>query len=152
MAAFSMVMRTHEGNRPQNNWQFNGDEETLSHLAKMVRIHVHLKPYLKQLSSEYQEIGLPPMRACYLHFENEPELHKLKNQFLFGRDLLVAPVIKPNVSEWEVYLPNDQWIHVWSDTEYTEGWIKVKAPIGYPPVFYRKDSKFQELFSQLKDL
>ena len=152
MAAFSMVMRTHEGNRPQNNWQFDGDEETLSHLAKMVKIHVHLKPYLKELSKEYQETGISPIRACYLHYEDDLELHKIKYQFLFGRDLLVAPVVKPQTSIWNVYLPNDKWVHVWSEKEYSKGWITIDSPIGQPPVFYKEDSKFIDLFKELKVL
>ncbi len=151
-AAFSMIMRTHEGNRPQNNWQFDGDQETLSHLAKMVNMHVHLKPYLKELSKEYQETGISPIRACYLHYGNDPELHKLKYQYLLGRDLLVAPVIKPKITVWKVYLPEDQWIHIWSDKEYGKGWHEIEASIGSPPVFYRKKSKFTHLFETINPL
>jgi alpha-glucosidase len=152
MAAFSMIMRTHEGNRPQNNWQFDGDQETLSHLAKIVDIHVHLKPYLKELSKEYQETGISPIRACYLHYENDPELNNLKYQYLLGRDLLVAPVIKPQIIVWKVYLPEDQWIHIWSDKEYGKGWHEIEASIGNPPAFYRKESKYTNLFETIKTL
>ncbi|TFG28429.1 MAG: alpha-glucosidase, partial [Promethearchaeota archaeon] len=105
MATFTMVMRTHEGNRPYDNWQHDSDAETLSHLAKMVKIHVHLKPYLKQLSKEYQDEGIPPIRACFLHYESDPELHKTKYQYLFGKDLLIAPVIKPQTFTWKTYFP-----------------------------------------------
>ncbi|MFX0069477.1 MAG: alpha-glucosidase [Candidatus Hermodarchaeota archaeon] len=152
MAAFSMVMRTHEGNRPNDNWQFDSDEETLTHLAKMVRVHVHLKPYLKMLSKEYQETGISPMRACYLHYEDDPELRNLKFQYLFGRDLLVAPVIKSQSLKWKVYLPDDYWIHIWSGKEYGKGWDEVEAPLGKPPVFYRKNSEFSDLFEKVRNL
>jgi len=107
---------------------------------------------MQYLSNEYIEKGFPPIRACYLHYENDPELHKMKYQYLFGQDLLVAPVIKPNSSEGEVYFPDDIWIHIWSGKEFKKGFNKVKAPIGQPPVFYRKDSKFSELFCKLKDV
>ena len=49
IATFTMLMRTHEGNRPDVNWQFDSDEETLNHLAKMVNIHLDLTPYLIHL-------------------------------------------------------------------------------------------------------
>jgi len=150
IAAFTMVMRTHEGNRPNDNWQFDSDDECLEHFGKMSRIHVHLKPYLKHLSREYREEGIPPIRACYLHYENDLTLHKIKYQYLFGKDLLVAPVIKPRRTEWKVYFPSDIWVHIWSGKEYMKGWGTVKAPLGEPPVFYRKGSKFSDLLEQLK--
>jgi len=152
MAVFTTTMRTHESIRPIGNWQFDSDDETLEFFAKMSQRFTYLKPYMQYLSNEYIEKGFPPIRACYLHYENDPELHKMKYQYLFGQDLLVAPVIKPNSSEGEVYFPDDIWIHIWSGKEFKKGFNKVKAPIGQPPVFYRKDSKFSELFCKLKDV
>jgi len=152
MAVFTMTMRTHESIRPKDNWQFDSDDETLKFFAKMSQRFTYLKPYLQYLSKEYVKKGFPPIRACYLHYENDPELHKLKYQYLFGQDLLVAPIIKPNKSEGEVYFPDDTWIHMWSGKEFTKGINKIKAPLGQPPVFYRKDSKFSDLFDKLKDI
>jgi alpha-glucosidase len=148
----TMTMRTHESIRPFDNLQFDYDNEVLAHFAKMVDIHVKLKPYMQKLSQEYQEKGIPPFRGCFLHYENDPELYNLKYQYLFGSDLLVAPVIKPNSSEREVYFPDDIWIHIWSGKEFKKGVKKVEAPIGQPPVFYRKESKFADLFCKLKDV
>jgi len=150
-AVFTMVMRSHEGNIPQNNVQFD-DEDVLDHFAKMSQVHVHLKPYLIALSKEYQETGIPPMRACFLHYEKDPILHKIKYQYLFGQDLLVAPVIKPNTNKWKVYFPDDDWVHVWSETEFKKGWHDVDAPIGNPPIFYRKSSDHSELFQEIKKI
>ncbi|TXT64672.1 MAG: Sulfoquinovosidase [Promethearchaeota archaeon] len=152
LAAFSVVMRTHEGIRPWDNWQFDSDKETLEHLSKMVKVHVHLKPYLERLSEEYQKKGLPIMRGCFLHYPDDIIFHNLKYQYLLGADLLIAPVIKPKKSLWRVYLPKDLWIHIWNGDEYEGGWTNVQAPIGKPPVFYRKDSQFAKLFSRIKDI
>ncbi len=149
MATFTMMMRTHEGNRPDNNWQFDSDDETLDHLANMVNIHLALKPYLKHLSDEYYESGLPPIRGLFLHYQDDPELYKIKFQYLFGKDLLVAPVIKPNCKIWKVYLPDDSWIHIWTGKEYSGGWIEVDSPIGFPPVFYRRDCEYRTLFDSI---
>ncbi len=151
-ATFSMVMRTHEGNRPTENWQFDSDNETLRHLAKMVKIHIELKPYLQHLSDEYQNKGLSPIRGCFMHYEDDPELQNNKFQYLLGRDLFIAPVIKPDHKKWEVYLPKDNWIHLWTGVEYQGGWIVVDAPIGIPPVFYRKASSFKALFESIKSI
>ncbi|MHA1671442.1 MAG: alpha-glucosidase [Promethearchaeota archaeon] len=149
MAVFSMMMRTHEGNRPDDNWQFDSDSETLDHLANMVDIHLALKPYLRHLSDEYYESGLPPIRGLFLHYENDPESYKIKFQYLFGKDLLIAPVIKPNCNIWKVYLPKDNWIHFWTGKEFSGGWIEIESPIGSPPVFYRRDSEYRVLFESI---
>ncbi|MEA2071849.1 MAG: alpha-glucosidase [Asgard group archaeon] len=149
-AAFTMVMRTHEGNRPNENWQFDSDKETLQHLAKMVKIHTQLYPYLKKLKQEYSQYGYPPMRALYLHYEDDEVAQNLKYQFLLGRDLLIAPVIEEDTSTKKVYLPNDIWVHLWTNKEYTgKQWVEVDAPIGEPPVFYRKDSSRKKLFKSI---
>jgi alpha-glucosidase len=151
-AAFTMVMRSHEGNRPEVNHQFDSDPDTLIHLGKMTRIHAHLKPYLESLSSDYQERGIPPMRALFLHYPQNRAVHRIKYEYLFGPDLLCAPVIKPHIAVWKVYIPGDVWIHLWSGKEFTPGWHQVPALIGQPPVFYRKGSSYSELFRQLPEV
>jgi alpha-glucosidase len=150
-SAFTMIMRTHESIKPYDNWQFDSDQECLTHFSKMSRIHLHLKPYLKKLSKEYIETGIPPIRACYLHYENDSELHNIKYQYLFGHDLLVAPVIKPNIKEWNLYLPDDNWVHTWSENRYKGGYTTVDAPLGEPPVLYRENSEFSDIFHSIKE-
>lgn len=150
-SAFSMLMRTHEGNIPDRNIHFD-DDRVIDHFAQMSKIFVHLKSYKIALSKEYQETGIPPIRPCFLYYKLDSIIQSLKYQYLFGRDLLVAPVIKPNLSEWKVYLPKDAWIHLWTGREYNGGWQIVPAPIGQPPVFYRKGSKYTDLFEKIKAL
>ncbi len=150
--AFTIIMRTHEGNCPPISWQFDSDEETLAHFAHMSRIFVHLKPYTQNVLQEYYDHGHPPMRHPILHYETDQTLAKLKTEYLFGRDLLVAPVLKPKKTTWKVYLPEDNWIHLWSGQEFKGGWYTVPAPIGQPPVFYRAGSPFTGLFLELKSL
>jgi alpha-glucosidase len=151
-AVFTMIMRTHESIKPYDNLQFDYDDETLKHFAKMVDLHVRLKPYFQFISEEYQKTGISPFRGCFLHYESDPELYNLKYQYMLGPDLVIAPVIEPKKEEWKVYLPEDVWIHMWSHNEYNGGWTIVDAPIGKLPVFYRKTSKFNELFKSLREV
>ena len=58
MAAFTPMMRTHEGNRPAENFQFWQDEAVLSHLAKMSKVFVALAPYVRKLSDEALLLGI----------------------------------------------------------------------------------------------
>ena len=149
LSAFTQIMRTHERNRPDSNWQFNSDNETLSHLARMTNIYTKLKPYHLHLSEEYRDNGIPPVRHPYLHYENNETLHSLKYQYMYGKDLMIAPVIKKGKRNRKVYLPEDKWIHLWSGRKLNEGWINIKSPMGEPPVFYRADSEFIEIFKEI---
>jgi alpha-glucosidase len=152
MGAFTPMMRTHEGNRPDDCFQFDGDEETLEHLARMSNVYVTMAPYIKSLVEENARRGIPVQRPLFMHYEEDEKTYDIQYQYLFGEDVLVAPVHQENQTEWEVYLPEDQWVHVWSGEEYTGGSVTVQAPLGYPPVFYRKKSIWSELFSKLSHI
>jgi alpha-glucosidase len=151
MAAFTAVMRSHEGNRPAENLQIDQNVEVLAHFARMSRIYRHLAPYLDALSREAVSSGLPLQRPLFMHFEEDPRAYEGQTAYLLGADLLVAPVIDADVRHWRTYLPaGTAWIHVWSGTEYPGGAdIEVPAPLGEPPVFYRKDSIHKALFDGL---
>lgn len=111
----------------------------------MSKIFKHLKPYIKAASKENAEKGMPIQRPLFMHYEQDNEAYEIKFQYLFGRDLLVAPVYNQGEVKKEVYLPEDEWVHVWSGETFTGGWVTVDAPIGQPAVFYRKASKDVEL-------
>jgi alpha-glucosidase len=148
-AAFTPVMRTHEGNRPDSNHQFNSSPETLRHLAKMTGIFTALKPYHMDIQKEYAATGLPAQRPLFLHYPGDPAARRVQYQYLYGRDLLVAPVITEGAKNRRVYLPEDRWVHLWSGKEYGGGAVRVDAPLGSPPVFYRKDSDRRDYFASL---
>ena len=151
-AAFTPILRTHEGDRPGANWQFDSDEETLAHFARMARVHAHLAEYHRALGREYADTGLPPIRHPYLHHEGDEALHGLSTQYLYGRDLLVAPVMEPRRRAWRVVLPDDEWVHAWTGRIYGRGTREVPAPPGCPPVFYRRSSPFLGLFEGLRSI
>ena len=73
----------------------------------------------------------------------------IQDQFLYGADLMVAPVIEAGAAQRRVYLPQGAWRHLWSGADYAPGWYDVPAPIGAPPVFYRTESAFAPLFEEL---
>lgn len=148
MAAFSPVMRSHEGNRPEDNLQLDGDPAVLAHFARMTRLHVHLAPYLRTLITEASACGLPVQRPLFLHFEADRATHTVQDAYLYGPDLLVAPVHRAGVAAWQAYLPaGTDWVHLWSGASHPGGaHATVPAPLGQPPVFYRAGSAFRPLF------
>ncbi|MFW5387165.1 alpha-glucosidase [Yersinia sp. 2542 StPb PI] len=151
--AFTPLMRTHEGNRPDDNWQFDSDVETIRQFARMTQVFTTLKPYIKQAVALNSQSGLPVMRPLFLHYENDAHTYGLKYQYLFGRDLLVAPVYEEGRTDWTLYLPSDNWINLWTGESHCGGAdVTVAAPMGQPPVFYRASSEWAELFASLRAL
>jgi len=154
MAAFTAVMRSHEGNRPDQNLQLDQDPEVLAHFARMTRIYRHLAPYIRFLGTEASEAGLPLQRPLFLHHEDDARTYAEQTQYLFGRDLLVAPVLEAGVRSRTVYLPaGTDWIHVWTGQAFAGGQdIEISAPFGQPPVFYRPGGDHDVLFQSLRTL
>jgi alpha-glucosidase len=152
-ATFTPVMRTHcrKDFTATIDWQWYSDDETLAHFARFGGIHEKMLPYIKRVLDEYQQLGLPAIRHPWIHYEGDETVHGLKYEYLFGPDLLVAPVCKKGAKKWRVYLPSYEWIHLWSGKKWKKGWAAVQAPIGQPPVFYRAGSEFTSLFETLKD-
>jgi len=154
LAAFTAMMRGHEGNRPAENWQFDSDDETLSHLAAMSAMHSALKPYFTALEKENSEAGLPLMRPLFLHHAEDAKSWLLKDEYLLGEDLLVAPVLEEGAVNRKVHLPPGAWTHLWSGRNYvieaaageSPRDILVAAPLGEPPLFLRGGSQWTGLF------
>lgn len=148
MNVFSPLLRTHEGNQPVNNVQFDSDEELLQQLSRCGRMHVALKDYLMQCVNEAGRMGTPVMRPVFYHYDEE-WAYREKTEYLLGRDILVAPVYKEGEVKRECCLPKDTWVHLFNGKEYSGGKVEVAAPIGEPPVFIRKDSSY---FEELMDI
>ncbi len=150
-SAFTPIMRTHEGNRPRSNWQWDSDEETVAHLARMARIYVALRPYRRAVLEEYRDAGLPAQRPVFLHYPQwfDVPMRMQQYTYLFGRDLFVAPVLKKGVRTARTVLPPGRWVHLWTGREFSHTKptrVRVAAPLGEPPVFYRPESSWKELF------
>lgn len=138
-AAFTVVYRTHEGNRPDANAQFHHDQ-VLPHFARMARLHRCWMPYRKALMAEAESRGWPINRHMWVQYPALSGSRDLDRQFMVGADVLVAPVLEPGVEQVEVVLPEAGWQYIWSGEAYQKGVHRVQAPIGRPAVFVRPGS------------
>jgi len=152
MNVFTSYMRTHEGNRPDQNFQFYQNKDTLKLMAKMTDVRAMMKTYIANLFDQASSLGYPIQRPMFLHYEDDPVGYDLQYQYLFGSDVLVCPVIDQGHTSKEVYLPKDEWIHLWTGVAY-EGakTVLVKSPVGYPPVFYKKGSAYASMFADITE-
>jgi alpha-glucosidase len=146
MGAFLPFMRTHEGNRPAENFQVFQDDEAMEHFAVCTDVFTDLTEYRRAIVKENAEKGTPVQRPLFMQYENDQRAYDIQYEYLFGPDVLVAPVHEEGKTDWDVYLPDDQWVHLWTGTSYQGGDHNVPAPIGQTPVFYRKSSPYATLF------
>jgi alpha-glucosidase len=124
----------------------------MKHLSKLTKIRKALKPYIIDKVREGSEKGYPLQRPFFFHYEGDEKGYDIQDSYLFGDDILVAPVLEPNVSTRKVYLPDDEWVHFWTGVEYVGGEIEIECPVGYPPVFYRKASGYKEVFENAANM
>jgi alpha-glucosidase len=140
-AAFTPVFRTHEGNRPEANWQFDSDAETLAHFTRMSQLFGCWRNTRQQLFLEAQNRGLPVNRLMWLHYPDDQRfIETTPTQMLVGADILVAPVMTPKATTVSVSIPDSDWQHLWTGEAATKGTRDWPAPIGQPAVFVRTGS------------
>lgn len=115
MAAFSPVYRTHEGLGPDKNYQVYQDEETAKHFARNAKIYRAWYFYRKQLMQEAAEKGYPICRPVFLEYPGDSSTYNLSNQYMVGSEILVAPILDQNKTTVSVYLPNGNWVNIWTN-------------------------------------
>ena len=82
-------------------------------------LRYRLLPYTYTLAWEARTAGMPLMRALWLHYPNDPHARGLATEYLWGRDLLIAPVFEPGATSREVYLPAGTWYDWWTGARLT---------------------------------
>jgi alpha-glucosidase len=145
MSAFTPVYRTHEGNRPEQSVQFYEDEDTLSHFARFARIYRALSFYRAELMEEAFQRGVPVVRHLMLHYPDDPKVYDIEYQWMLGTEFMVVPVVDAGSQRVDAYLPEGEWVHLWSGKIYDSSGggrlhVGIPAPMGEPGVFYRKGS------------
>ena len=141
MGIFNPLSRIHhEGNNAVEPWLFGPVAEANAKAA--VELKYSLLPYIYTYAREAHDLGLPIMRPMVMEFPMDTETYSLDNQFMYGEELLVAPVVKKSARTRNLYLPEGVWID-FNDkkTEYAgEQWTTVAAPLDVIPMFVRKGS------------
>ncbi|MEM7030666.1 MAG: TIM-barrel domain-containing protein [Chloroflexota bacterium] len=136
---FTPIFRTH-GFRPNNEpWTIGGD--TYPHIRAAIMLRERLRPYVMAQMQLASKKGLPPMRPLFFDFEADPLVADIEDQFLFGPDLLIAPITAYQIRSRSVYLPaHTNWIDAWTGEKHAGGQtIQVEAPLERIPVFIRGD-------------
>jgi len=98
------------------------EEPVLPIWRKFAKLRTQLFPYTWQAAMDYQETGLPIMRHLSMAFPDDPGVWEpaAEYEFLFGPDILVAPVIEDEARERDVWLPPGEWVNFWNAVTYDE--------------------------------
>jgi len=137
--AFSPIMEVH-GLEDHDPWSF--DEETLRIYRELTNLRCRLFPYIYTCAHIAAETGIPMMRALPLEFPHDPAVYSLdfaEFSYMFGDDLLVAPVCWNSTVRRRVYLPaGADWFDFWTHRRMPGGTvIQAEAPADRIPVFVK---------------
>ena len=150
---FTPIFRTH-GNRWNNEaWTIGGD--TYRHIRAAMMLRERLRPYVMEQMRLASKRGTPPMRPLFFDFEDDPQTAEVEDEFLFGPDLLVAPITDYQARDRTVYLPSgSEWVDAWTGKTTAGGnTVKAEAPIEHIPVFVRgQDQELLKLFQGLYEV
>ena len=153
--AFCPVMRMHGSRKPHSQivnkagevrewtgspnevWSYG--EEAYSIFLKFIGIREKMRPYTRAVMKEASEKGSPVMRPMFYEFPNDEQCWDIKDAYMFGPDVLAAPICHEHAVERKVYLPEGaMWTNAATGEELKGGqWIAVAAPLDTMPVFLR---------------
>lgn len=107
-------------------------------IKKYDELRYQLLPYTYTLAWEARATGLPLMRALWLHYPEDLTARSMGSEYLWGRDLLIAPVFEKGAANRDVYLPKGQWYDWWDGSAFTGG-TTVHRPVDLAtmPIFVR---------------
>ena len=92
------------------------------------------------------ECGLPVMRPLFLDAPHEERAYDREAySYMLGDEVLVAPIVVPGTDERRVWLPEGEWVHLWTGERFSGGEACVPAPLGEPPVFLLQRALFRTL-------
>jgi alpha-D-xyloside xylohydrolase len=123
---------------PNEVWSYG--EEAYEILKKFLFLREHMRPYIRQLMKAAHEKGTPIMRPVFYDFPNDERAWDVPHEYMFGPDVLVAPVMFPGIRTRSVYLPaGADWKDVRSGLIRRGGeTLEVEAPLDAIPVFVRR--------------
>src|SRR5688572_28322286 len=120
----------------QEPWRFGKHYEDI--IRKYLKLRYQLLPFLYTTLEEAHRTGVPMFRPLLLNYQDDANTYNLDDQFMIGNDLLVAPVMKPDVTRRLVYLAKGVWYDYWTNKRYDGATtITVGAPLDTVPMFVR---------------
>jgi len=137
---FNPIFRMHGYQTETEPWKYGQTVE--DNMRKMLNLRYRLLPYIYSEAWQVTSNGSTIMRPLVMDFNGDTEAVKQPYEYMFGKAMLVAPVIEPNVKEWSVYLPAQaSWYDFWTGKQFKGGQtIKTAATLDMIPLFVKAGS------------
>lgn len=159
---FCPIMRLHGSRRRQSDYAYRhpgiiepsgGDNELWSFgarnypiLKSLIELRERLRPYLIRMMEENCASGAPIMRPMFYQYPQDDICYGLDDQYMFGSDILFAPIVRRGQTSRNVYLPKGRWILTRDGRLYTGGWTEVSADIDEFIAFVLEGSEVLSVF------
>ncbi|MFV5689903.1 glycoside hydrolase family 31 protein [Flavobacterium sp. ZT3R25] len=129
LGVFHPFCRTHSSgdHGDQEPWAF--DEEVIDITRKFVSLRYQLLPYLYTMFWQYIEEGIPMLKPLVYYDQDDIQTHYRNDEFVFGNQILVCPILEPNSLGRRMYIPRGQWYNYWTNEEVKGGkeiWVDTK--------------------------
>ncbi|CAI2768291.1 glycoside hydrolase family 31 protein [Flavobacterium collinsii] len=160
LGVFHPFCRTHSSGDHGNQEPWAFDEEVINITRKFVSLRYQLLPYLYTMFWQYIEEGVPMLKPLVYYDQEDTQTHYRNDEFIFGNQILVCPILEPNAVGRRMYIPRGEWYNywtnefsmggreVWIDTKFDEIPVFVKAGAiipKYPVQQYVGELEFDEL-------
>jgi alpha-glucosidase len=137
-AVFYPFMRMHTSIETPDKepWSFGSRFEEINKRA--INLRYELLPYIYNVMQRASETGVPALRPLFLDFPGDGRAASIDDEFLFGSDLLVAPVLWEGTDSRDVYLPAGDWFNYWTGKLYAgNSTISILVTLDSIPIFVR---------------
>ena len=140
VGTFLPMMRVHGYMSNTEPWQYGPEAQRI--ITEQIRLRYRLLPYIYSEASRVTTEGYTLMRPLIFDFPDDTDALKQDNEYMFGQSLLVCPVTDKGVSQWRVYLPENEggWYDFRTGRKYGNGWSEVPVTIEDIPVFAKAGS------------
>lgn len=142
VGCFTPLFRNHSSimTRDQEPWAFDKQTEDIN--RKYIKLRYKLIPYLYDVFWKEESSGLPVIRPIMIHYQKDERTYEINDEFMFGENILVAPIVEKGKIARSVYLPEgNKWIDYWTK-EISEGgkYIVKEAPLDVCPIYIKEGS------------
>jgi alpha-glucosidase len=115
LGVFHPFCRTHSSgdHGEQEPWAF--DEEVIDITRKFINLRYQLLPYLYTMFWQYIEDGIPMLKPLVYYDQDDLQTHYRNDEFVFGNQILVCPILEPNAVGRRMYIPRGKWYNYWTN-------------------------------------
>ena len=129
LGVFHPFCRTHSSgdHGDQEPWAF--DEEVIDITRKFINLRYQLLPYLYTMFWQYIEQGIPMLKPLVYFDQEDIQTHYRNDEFVFGDQILVCPILEPNSLGRRMYIPRGSWYNYWTNEKVVGGkeiWVDTK--------------------------